>query len=179
MFVSFSLVGMCAGMNTKQIIDTLQSLCLHVFCYVQKNLRLNAGFYRTVVFEKYARLDADHNGEAIFEYCPHSESQTVSSMHNHLRRDSPQIHGMLSPSFTIFHHLSPSFTIFHHLSPQIWVLYRDLTLCARFCQGQMFPRQTNLRMDRCACILGRFQSVSELHACQFLTDPASLLSSKM
>jgi hypothetical protein len=46
------------------------------------------------------------------------------------------------------------------------------TVCV--CQGKMFPRQTNLGMDRCACILGRFESVSELHG--HLPDPASLCS---
>lgn len=54
-------------------------------------------------------LDADHNGEAIFEYCPHSE---LSSL--------------------------------------------------RISDRKMFPRQTNLGMDRCACILGRFESAGPL-----------------
>ena len=45
-----------------------------------------------------------------------------------------------------------------------------LTVLGAASQGTMFPRETNLGMDRCACILGRFQSVSELHSWEILPD---------
>ena len=108
-FQCFSVVGMCTGMNTKQIIDSLQRFCrvcdcmfllcskkpeTYIYIYIIFQNLSNAGFHGTEVFE-YVRLDADHNGEAIFEYCPHSESQTVSRQ----KRDSLESHDTIIHRF--------------------------------------------------------------------------------
>ena len=41
------------------------------------SLAVKTKTFKLLVLRSLIRLDADHNGDAIFEYCPHSESQTV------------------------------------------------------------------------------------------------------
>lgn len=70
-FLSQRVLEVSGYQSSFYMVEFRASLCTSLFCTC------------FVAVAATMRLDADHNGDAIFEYCPHSQSQTVSSRHRY------------------------------------------------------------------------------------------------
>lgn len=134
------------------------------FCYVQKNRRL-IYIYNSKIFQMRASMEPKslNTWGWMLTTMARQFLNTVLTQNLRQSRGKNEIHwNPMTPSFT-----ASNFRLVKRCKEM-------LTHTVSACQGKMFPRQTNLGMDRCACILGRFESVSELHG--HLPDPASLCS---
>merc|ERR1712048_1118171 len=54
-------------------------------------------------FEATIVLDADHNGEAVWQYCPHSVEQTEECFWNNMLVDWTDVHSYWDPSIAVEH----------------------------------------------------------------------------
>jgi len=54
-------------------------------------------------FEATIVLDADHNGEAVWQFCPHSEAQTEECFFNNMLVDWTDVHSYWDPSIAVEH----------------------------------------------------------------------------
>jgi len=54
-------------------------------------------------FEATIVLDADHNGEAVWQFCPHSEAQTEECFFSNMLVDWTDVHSYWDPSIAVEH----------------------------------------------------------------------------
>ena len=147
----------------RQSAEILQSLWLYVFAMFKKTGDLY--IYNSKIFQMRASMEPKslNTWGWMLTTMARQFLNTVLTQNLRQSRGKNEIHwNPMTPSFT-----ASNFRLVKRCKEM-------LTHTVSACQGKMFPRQTNLGMDRCACILGRFESVSELHG--HLPDPASLCS---